>query len=272
MWTTLLLLGALAMDGSTQSDVRAASAARLEQALVATRKAPAAEAVAALTEAGERELTPLAGSRAAARLSVLLEAELARDELRRELARLAADLAFAPRMEAPLPVGFPLPTAAGEIELKQYPTYRLARTDMGMTRRNGAFWTLFRHISSRDIAMTTPVEMTYDSDGRALREQSMAFLYANTELGSAGTLDDVEVLDVPAMSVVSLGWRGRPSRGEVTAAHAELRAWIAAREDLEVAGAPRLLSYNGPSTPTSRACSEVQIPVRVVTEDERAAD
>ena len=83
---------------------------------------------------------------------------------------------------------------------------------------------------------------------------------------------DVEVLDVPAMSVVSLGWRGRPSRGEVTAAHADLRAWIAARKDLEVAGAPRLLSYNGPSTPTSRACSEVQIPVRVVTEDERAAD
>ena len=262
MWTTIVLLGALAMVDSDPSDVRAGAAARLERALAETRKAAPEEALTRLERAATAELEPLAGSRAGTRLASLLEGERDPAALRRELARLAADLAFEPLLEAPLPVGFPLPTAVDEIELKRYPVYRMARTEMGWTRSNGAFWTLFRHITSRDIAMTAPVEMTYDNEGRGLREQRMAFLYANTELGSAGTQGDVEVVDVPAMQVVSLGWRGRPSRADVTAAHAELLRWIAERGDLEVAGELRLLSYNGPSVSNARACSEVQIPVR----------
>lgn len=272
MGTMLLLLGALALVDSVPSDVRGASAARLERALAQTREGTPEQTWEALVQEARREVEVLAGSRAALRLEALLDDAREPSVLRRELARLAADLAFVPLLEAPLPVGFPAPTAPGEVELKRYPIYRMARTDMGWTRRNGAFWTLFRHISSRDIAMTAPVEMTYDSDGRALREQSMAFLYANTELGSAGAQGDVEVLDVPAMQVVSLGWRGRPSRGDVATARAELVRWIDAQDDLEVAGELRLLAYNGPSVPDARACSEVQIPVRTRAAVEPRAD
>ncbi len=65
---------------------------------------------------------------------------------------------------APLPEGFPTPTADGEIEVKQYPAYRSATVqvngDFGSASSRG-FSPLFRHISDNDISMTAPVEAQY---------------------------------------------------------------------------------------------------------------
>ena len=51
---------------------------------------------------------------------------------------------------APLPDGFPLPTAKGDVEIKQYPAYRAAtvqvRGDLANAPSRG-FSPLFRHIS-----------------------------------------------------------------------------------------------------------------------------
>ena len=174
----------------------------------------------------------------------------------------ALDLAFEPIMEAPLPVGFPYPAPAGEIRVVEYPQYRMARAGMGMGRSNGAFFTLFRHISDRDIAMTAPVEMTMDMEkGRAI---DMGFMYRTPDMGAAGEAGRVMVEDIQPMTVVTIGVRGRVEGAATDEALSELEAWLAARPDWEAAGNPRLMGYNGPSVPRRRQFSEVQIPVRRV--------
>merc|ERR1712185_641722 len=137
------------------------------------------------------------------------------------------DLAFEPIMEAPLPVGFPYPAPAGEIRVVEYPRYRMARADMGMGRSNGAFFTLFRHISDRDIAMTAPVEMTMDKDrGRAV---DMGFMYRTPDMGAAGEAGRVMVEDIQPMTVVTIGVRGRVEGAATVEALAELETWLSAR-------------------------------------------
>ena len=113
------------------------------------------------------------------------------------------DTGFKPVVEAPLPDGFPTYTPVGEIEVKKYPAYRKAETSGRV-----AFWTLFEHITSAGIAMTAPVEMTYQKDGPPVgKERAMAFLYGNKSIGTPGQKGNVEVVDVPAATVVSMGMR-----------------------------------------------------------------
>jgi len=67
---------------------------------------------------------------------------------------------------APLPEGFPPPTADGVIEIKQYPGYRAATVQISGNLANASsrgFSPLFRHISRNDIAMTAPVENSLPS-------------------------------------------------------------------------------------------------------------
>jgi hypothetical protein len=62
---------------------------------------------------------------------------------------------------APLPVGFPSPTAPGKIEVKEYPAYRAATYHYSGNlpdAANQAFSPLYQHISSNNISMTAPVE------------------------------------------------------------------------------------------------------------------
>lgn len=192
--------------------------------------------------------------------------ERAADEFGRTLAELADDLRFEPLIEADLPVGFPPPTPVHTIEFKQYPAYRLASApiDDG-SRSNGAFWKLFQHIQRNDIAMTAPVEVTYEDSveraGDKPREERMAFLYGTSTLGQLGSDRDVEVLDVPPLSVVSIGLRGRLSIGRVEDARAELQRWINERPQLQIVGPMRSMGYNSPMVPSSRRLFEVQIPV-----------
>jgi NADH dehydrogenase [ubiquinone] 1 alpha subcomplex assembly factor 1 len=148
----------------------------------------------------------------------------------------------------------------GEVELKQFPVYRLARTDSGR-RSGGAFWKLFMHIESNDISMTAPVEMTYADDGERLREDRMAFLYGSTELGELGADGAVEVLDTDPGWAVSLGCRGNTTRSAIESARGELEAWLATRPDLIVSGELRVMGYNSPMVRSSKRYFEVQLPV-----------
>lgn len=176
------------------------------------------------------------------------------------------DLLFQPYIEAKLPTGFPAPTPVLEIELKTYPAYRLARTAMNGTRGNGAFWQLFQHIQSNDIAMTAPVEMTYDADAPELEGLSMAFLYGDMAIGETGSEGRVEVVDIEPLQVLSIGCRGRTSEGSIQAARGELEAWLAANPDYVADGPLRAMGYNSPMVPDKRAYFEVQIPVRRIAE------
>lgn len=180
--------------------------------------------------------------------------------------RTLADLEFQPVLEANLPEGFPAPTPVGEIELKRYPRYRIARTGSG---GNGAFWQLFLHIQKHEIPMTAPVEMTYDTAGD---EVGMAFMYEHAAQGSTGPDGSVEVVDIEPMLVASIGCRGWSSDAAVEQALARLSAWIAAQGELEIAGPTRQFGYNSPSVRGDRRYFEVQIPVRARVAEQPAAD
>jgi len=181
--------------------------------------------------------------------------------LENELTAFLDDLAFEPVMEAELPVGFPAPTPVREIELKQYPAYRSASATVGLMGSGVAFWKLFLHISSNDIAMTAPVEMTYEEGKRGLRETKMSFLYGDPALGAVGPDGKVEVADADANWVVSLGCRGQESEGRLAEARTELLNWIATQPELEAAGPPRVMGYNSPMVRGNKRYFEVQVPV-----------
>lgn len=166
---------------------------------------------------------------------------------------------FQPVVEAPLPDGFPTYTPVGEIEVKHYPAYRKAEASGRV-----AFWTLFQHISSAGISMTAPVEMTYQDDGPPVgKERSMAFLYGNKNIGAPGQKGNVEVVDVPAATVVSLGMRGPRSDSALVQAEQRLRSWLEQNKgQYEQAGPVRVMGYNSPFVARDRQFFEVQIPVR----------
>ena len=207
--------------------------------------------------------TKLAESIQAGRWRAVTDSKTAAKWLERELDRFADDLQFEPTMEAELPMGFPAPTPVRDIQLKQYPSYRSVRAEMGALGSNSAFWKLFKHIQSNDIAMTTPVEMSYEVQGDQMRETKMAFLYGDPAIGQVGPAGVVEVSDAEANWVVSLGCRGYESDTKLANARAELLDWIATRPEYAVAGEMRVMSYNSPMVFGSRRYFEVQIPVRL---------
>ena len=172
-------------------------------------------------------------------------------------------LAFQPVMEAPLPEGFPELTPVGEIRVQRYPAYRLARvaTSEG---EDSAFWTLFKHIESKNIAMTAPVEVSYQqTEANAPRGVEMAFLYATNKLGETGSAGKVNVADVPAASAVSIGVRGETTPQAVATAHSRLKAWLTDREgEYQSNGELRVLGYNSPIVPSEQRYFEVQLPIR----------
>lgn len=193
--------------------------------------------------------------------------------LRKDLELAARDLAFEPLVESPRPVGFPAATVVGEIELLTYPAYRMARTRMPRSEglgQNSAFWKLFQHIQSHEIPMTAPVEMTWQSadsktSSAALGFDSMAFLYVSTDVGRLGTDGEVEVVDVPAATVVSLGVRGASGAQRVQAERERLADWILSRpERYEIAGPPRMMGWNSPMVRDAKRYFEIQYPVRLV--------
>jgi len=188
--------------------------------------------------------------------------------LRGACSEILGDLRFRPFEEAERPEGFPDFTPVGEIEVKAYPVYRLARTEMAGRGplSGGAFWTLFHHIKKHDIAMTSPVQMDYRADGNGKPvEGSMAFLYGSTSLGSEGREGRIEVLDAPAGLVVTLGMRGNKTEARVLDARKRLERWLDAhRERYESSGELRTMEYNSPFVPADRRYFEVQIPVKPV--------
>lgn len=174
---------------------------------------------------------------------------------------LIADLTFEPLAEAPLPEGLPGFQALDELERRHYPGYRMVRTGM-KGGAMGAFWPLFSHIKANEIAMTTPVQIDYGQQGERLREVSMAFLYGSPKLGEAGNDGKVEVVDVPATVVLTIGSRGYDRPARVAELRARIEAWLAQHPEWQVAGEMRTMGYNSPSVAAERRYFEVQLPVR----------
>lgn len=172
-------------------------------------------------------------------------------------------------MSAPLPVGFPSPTTHGTIEVKQYPAYRSGTyTYEGdfNAATSSAFNPLFRHISSNNISMTSPVEARYPiatidqpiQTGKA----KVSFLYNNSQVNPQQVSQDIQVEDHAPMLVVSLGVQGAYGYESYQENVAKLKQWLLNHPEYEIAGEPREFLYDSPFTPTPLKRREVQIPIR----------
>lgn len=170
---------------------------------------------------------------------------------------------------APLPDGFPEPTAKGEIEIKHYPAYRAAtvqvRGELGNAASRG-FSPLFRHISDNNISMTAPVETRYPSatlKPGAISEgdAAVSFLYRSVDIVPKAVAQNVKVDDIEPMTVVSVGLRGGYGYRVYTQGVQQLQDWLAAHPDYVVVGPPRRFFYDGPFIPNGWKRSDIQIPV-----------
>ncbi|MGD9633060.1 MAG: heme-binding protein [Pirellulales bacterium] len=183
-------------------------------------------------------------------------------DMQAALREAAEILSFEPVEEAPLPKGFPSLTPVGEIRVSRYPAYRVARTTVSSDEDGAAFWRLFRHIQSRKIAMTSPVEMSYDEGGAKPQRAEMAFLYRSVEQGELGRDGAVEVVDFPPQLVLSIGWRGDTNDDNVSAARQLLDAWLRANAaEYCASGKMRVMGHNSPFVAKQKRYFEVQIPV-----------
>lgn len=170
------------------------------------------------------------------------------------------------RVDTPLPVGYPPPTPPGAIDLKTYPSVRLAEVwgtehpDRGMNR---TFWPLFNHIKKHDIAMTAPVEVSYEGlrpEGQP-ESWSMAFLYRTPELNKLGEEGVVTVRDADPVTVVAVGLRGQYTLARAQEGMSQIEAWLADNPQWKPAGEWRSLYYNGPMLFSWNKWAEVQLPI-----------
>ncbi|MBD2425371.1 heme-binding protein [Phormidium sp. FACHB-1136] len=172
---------------------------------------------------------------------------------------------------APLPDGFPAPSPEGQIEVKHYPPYRAATVQMTGDLEDApsrGFSPLFRHISSNDISMTAPVETRYPVatlEGQTTEgEAAVSFLYRNLDIVPSEVAQNIVVEDISAMTVVSIGTRGRYDIASYSTSLQQLQAWLAAHPEYEAIGQPRRFFYDGPFLPDIVKRSDVQIPVQVI--------
>lgn len=169
--------------------------------------------------------------------------------------------------EAALPTGFPPPGPVGEVIVKEYPAYRVARTTPPPDSKNptnAMFRPLFNHIKNNKISMTAPVEMTYESDPVVQEPQpvAMAFMYRDQQLTPTTRDSNIQVVDLPPSTVLSITVRGSYQRS-FKEGLAALRNWLAQNPDrYEITGPPRFMGYNSPFVPWFLRIGEAQLPVK----------
>lgn len=160
-------------------------------------------------------------------------------------------------------------TSKGEIEVKTVPEMTVieATSEEGtyFDKDNRLFRKLFRYISDKDIAMTTPV--TVDVSPGAMR-----FVVSDTEVEKADEdTTDVKVMSLPERQVVSIGYNGRYNEANYKKHLVKLKAWLEKNETKwKASGEPIAVYWDGPFKlgPWKRA--EVMIPVEKVVPKEKA--
>ena len=152
-------------------------------------------------------------------------------------------------------------TNVGEFEIKTLPKARLiaSQTDAAyFENKNRLFRPLFRYISSRDIAMTSPVE--------AEMNPGTMYFYIDAEVSNKvlDATENVSVHEVPERLVASLGVRGSYNEYNFNKASAELSAWLLKNPSYKATGKIRGIFWNGPFIPGFFKRFEVHIPVQLV--------
>ncbi|MDI1248947.1 MAG: heme-binding protein [Lacunisphaera sp.] len=151
------------------------------------------------------------------------------------------------------------PSPAGTPEFKTLPAGMLLKSAAAgdyFAQSGRLFRPLFAYISKHDIAMTTPVEARMDG-------AAMFFWVAASERAKvAGSGEGVEVIEVPERHVASLGARGGYTESNFRRTRDELLVWLRTKPDVQPAGEPYAVFWNGPFLPGFLKHYEVHVPVR----------
>jgi hypothetical protein len=151
------------------------------------------------------------------------------------------------------------PSPMGAAELKTLPAGLLLKASASgnyFDQSNRLFGPLFSYISAHQIAMTTPVEAKIEG-------AAMFFWVAKSERAKVGgSTGAVEVVEIPERWVASLGARGSYTAQNFAKTRDQLLTWLGQRKDVEPAGSPYAVYWNGPFTPGFLKRFEVHVPVR----------
>jgi effector-binding domain-containing protein len=150
-----------------------------------------------------------------------------------------------------------VPTEDGQIEIKTIPESKVIKSisSQNYFEANNLFMPLFWYITTRGIAMTTPVEVAVDPGsmyfymGEKAAERD---LKANKK---------VEVLTVPERLVASIAYTGAYSEANFLVAENKLRQWLEEQSSYKSVGSARIIYWDSPATPDSKKRAEVHISI-----------
>ncbi len=148
-------------------------------------------------------------------------------------------------------------TNEGVIEVKYLPasTVLVKRSNVSYFEENNLFMPLFWYITTRNIAMTSPVEVR-------LNPGEMYFFVgkdaSKRELKSSSSVD---VEKIPSRTVASIGYCGRYNQSNFEKAKSKLVKWIEKQGIYTITGEARAIYWDSPSVADQKKRAEVHIPI-----------
>ncbi|MBL62531.1 MAG: hypothetical protein CMI30_03880 [Opitutae bacterium] len=150
-------------------------------------------------------------------------------------------------------------TPVGTIEIKKIPR----RTALEATSQNAyfeggnnLFRTLFRYISSNDVAMTVPVEAE-------IKPGKMRFFVGSKDMKKKlPSGDGVAVKEMEPLTVLAIGIRGSYTEKRFNQNEEKLKAWLVENPGFEATSAPYGVYWNSPFVPGFFKRSEIHIEIR----------
>ena len=149
-------------------------------------------------------------------------------------------------------------TDVNVIEIKTVPaaTLLVARSeDNYFDKKKDLFRPLFRYIQTNDIPMTVPVEADINPGAMYF------YVDSNQANKTLEDTDEVNVIQLPERTVISIGVRGSYSEKNFNKARETLIAYLAGQDDWIQAEPARAIYWNGPFTLGFLKRSEVHIPI-----------
>lgn len=167
------------------------------------------------------------------------------------------------------------------IEVRHYDPMVLVSTSMDERSENSAFRKLFRYISGdnrgdTEIAMTAPVFMDDDTEGKEIAMTAPVFMVENTSEPSMSfvmpanftlettpqpTDESLTVSEVRNFKAVAITFSGLLSDSNIDKHTAILREWLE-NTNYQVAGEPVKAGYDGPMTLPFLRRNDVLIPIK----------
>ena len=151
-------------------------------------------------------------------------------------------------------------TPVGKIVVLDLPPRTALETTSGepyFSSSDGMFRRLFGYIQKNNIKMTTPVEVD-------INPGKMRFFVGSKDTQRKGVGDqNVNVTNLKARKVLSIGVRGGYTEGNFITNKKKLLKWLRNNSDYKAAGKAYAVYWNGPFMPGFLKRSEIHIPIRI---------